>query len=126
VQFAYDTHFFFVGSERKMPFVTVVTSDIHDDASNLSRAGVFRVNMGVRRETYEGMFGKAPAFNEDGSPVETGHDFTTLDAVMPHPIYAAMHWVCVLNPEGAWEKVKGLIGEAYGVAAGREGKRVGG
>src|SRR3954466_12027770 len=93
--------FFFYGADRKMPFVTIVTDDQHDSASHLNRPGVFRVNIGVRKETYESMFGAPPKFPAGGGVVDTGHDFTALDQIMPHPIYAAMAWVCVLNPSEA-------------------------
>ena len=30
--------------------------------------------------------------------IHTGFDYSTPDLVMPHPFYAPMHWVCVVNP----------------------------
>ncbi len=42
------------------------------------------------------------------------YDFTQLDVIMPHPVYAWMAWACVLNPsEQTFEKLKPLIQEAY-------------
>jgi hypothetical protein len=32
------------------------------------------------------------------SVIDTGFDYTSQDLVMPHPFYAPMHWVCVVNP----------------------------
>jgi hypothetical protein len=91
-----------------------VTSDQYDSASNLNRPGVFRLNIGVRKETYQSMFGAAPAFPAGGGVVDTGHDFAALDQIMPHPIYAAMAWVCVLNPSTAtFESVRPLLAEAF-------------
>lgn len=76
--------------ERKFPFATIVTKDYgdFDAASNLNRPGVFRLNIGIDRETFRSKFG------EDFSQF----DFTALDQVMPHPVYAKQHWICVLNP----------------------------
>src|SRR3954470_14379016 len=84
--------------DHRFPFVTLVTTDEHDQASDLNRPGVFRLNIGVNKETYQAMFGPQPAFSKTGEVANTGHDFTALDQIMPHPIYAAMSWVCVLNP----------------------------
>jgi hypothetical protein len=30
--------------------------------------------------------------------IDTGFDYTSPDLVMPHPFYAPMHWVCIVNP----------------------------
>ena len=87
-------------------------------ASNLNRPSVFRLNIGVSSDTYRMMFGTQPAFPRDGGSVNTGHDFTLLDTIMPHPIYASMSWICVLNPSSeTFEKVKPLLAEAYALDA---------
>ena len=55
---AYGYTFFFYGRERKLPFATIASGDNeHDRVSNLDRAGVFRLNIGVRSETYRALFG---------------------------------------------------------------------
>jgi hypothetical protein len=42
----------------------------------------------------------------DGGIVATGHDFSRLDARLPHPVYTAMSWMCVLSPSAeTFEKV---------------------
>lgn len=106
--------YFFYDPERKFPFATLVTGNAHDQASDLDRPGVFRLNIGVGSDTYRSMFGEQPPFPRDGGIVNTGHDFTALDRIMPHPVYAAMSWVCVLNPgEATLETVKRLLAEAY-------------
>src|SRR5262245_33546547 len=81
--------FFFYDPERKFPFTTVVTSDEYDQFSNLNRSGVYRLNVGVSKQTFQALFGSPPA---------QGYDYTALDAIMPHPVYGKMYWVCVLNP----------------------------
>ena len=40
------------------------------------------------------------------------YDFTSSNQLMPHPIYAWMGWVCILNPtEQKFEELKPLIQE---------------
>lgn len=95
--------------ERKFPFATIVTKDYadFDAASNLNRPGVFRLNIGVDRETFQSKFG-----NDVSS-----FDFTALDLVMPHPVYAKQHWICVLNPsQKTLEDVHSLLAAAHAVA----------
>lgn len=94
--------FFFYGQDRMFPFATIVTSDEHDQASDLTRPGVFRLNVGASKPTFQALF-----------PDERAHDFTALDQIMPHPVYGKMYWVCVLNPVSTWERMKALIAEAY-------------
>ena len=53
----------------------------------------------------------------------TGHEFTALDQIMPHPIHAPQSWVCVLNPsEATFEAVRLLLAEAYDLAVRRHTK----
>lgn len=80
--------FFFYGPDRKLPFVTLATQDNeYDRASQWDRPSVFQLNIGVSKNTYRSLFGtKSPRLGPDGV-VNTGHDFTALDQVMPHPIY---------------------------------------
>ncbi|HUR68649.1 MAG TPA: DUF6194 family protein [Candidatus Thermoplasmatota archaeon] len=120
-----DTHYIFYDPEhdtphdKRHPIVTIVTSDAHDQASALHRPGVYRLNMGVGRQRYRALFGPEPSWGKDGGPVDTGHDFTLLDTLLPHPIYAPLSWICILSPsEASWDRVKGLIAEAHA-----EGKR---
>lgn len=96
---------------RRFPFATIVTKDYgdFDNASNLDRPGVFRLNVGVSKETFDRLFG------EGGE-----HDFTALDRLMPHPVYGRNHWVSVLNPgEATFASVKPLLAEAYEIAVKR-------
>jgi hypothetical protein len=115
------TTFFFYGPERMFPFVTLVTNDDHDQASNLNRPSVFRLNIGVSKQTFRSLFGSQPSqpspsgASGAGEIVDSGYDFTALDQLMPHPVYGRMYWVCVLNPsvETFQEVVRPLLAEAY-------------
>jgi hypothetical protein len=83
---------------------TIVTTDEHDQASNLSRPGVFRLNVGVGRATFERLVGSA-----------LEPDYAALDRVLPHPVYAKQLWLSILNPShSTFESVvKPLLAEAH-------------
>lgn len=121
-QTAYGYLFFHYGAERKLPFATIASSDSEYDAvSNLDRPGVYRLNIGLRPETYTRLIGARPAKTGTGGVVAAERDFTALDTVLPHPDYAPQSWVCILSPtvERFDEVVKPLLAEAYGMAVGR-------
>lgn len=83
--------FFSLDPEKHWPnFATIVTTDDFDAASNLSRPGVFRLNIGVDRATFERLV------ERDQEP-----DYTALDRVLSHPVYSRQHWVCILNPSAS-------------------------
>ncbi len=124
-----DSFFFYnpdtnVEPDHMFPFVTIVTSDINDQFSNLNRPFVFRLNIGVSKETFRSLFGDPSLLpSVKDSVAESGkhssnYDFTALDQLMPHPVYGRMLWVCVLNPgdETLETKVRPLLAEAYGMA----------
>jgi len=108
------TSFFFynpdsnVPPDHRFPFVTLVTSDLYDQFSNLNRPSIFRLNIGIGKQTFRSLFGEN----------SSSYDFTALDQVMPHPVYGRMYWVCVLNPgdETFETKVRPLLAEAYDLA----------
>jgi hypothetical protein len=116
---AYDYTFFFYGSERKLPFATLaIVDNAYDRVSNLDRPGVFRLNIGVRKETFQSLFGP-------GKVDLSAYDFTALDTVLPHPDYAPQSWLCVLNPsdDTFHHTVQPFLAEAYDVAVKRSGRR---
>jgi hypothetical protein len=116
--------FFSYDPQQKFPFATLMTNNVNDQASDLSRPGIFRLNIGVSRDTYQSLFGPQPAWGNDGGIVDTGHDFTLLDQFMPHPIYAPMSWICILNPSDAtFERVKTFLAEAYELDVKKYSKR---
>ena len=115
---AYGYTFFFYRSDHKLPFATLISSDQdYDRISNLDRPGVFRLNIGVSRETFQSLFGTAKV---DLS----SYDFTALDVIMPHPEYAQQSFICVLSPsEATFERVRALLAEAYDIAVRRFTRR---
>jgi hypothetical protein len=97
--------------KQQMPFATLVSKDYgdFDNTSNLNRPGVFRLNIGLSRDTFKSVAGQ-----------DKRHDYAALDVVMPHPVYASQSWVCVLNPSSqTFDSLKPLLAEAYSNAARR-------
>jgi len=95
-------------------FATVVTSDAFDDASNLSRPDAYRLNIGLSRDTFRRLVGDL-----------TDPDYTALDRLMPHPVYARQHYVSILNPSVRTfeEVVKSLLEEAHARTAAQYARR---
>jgi hypothetical protein len=85
--------------------------------SQLDRPGVFRLNIGVSKQTFQALLGT------DRVDI-SGYDFTVLDKIMPHPDYAPQSWVCVLNPSAeTFQTVRSLLAEAYDLAVRRNSRR---
>lgn len=97
--------FFFFDPEKMFPFATIMTNDDNDQASDLNRPGVYRLNIGISKESFRSRFDATQT-----------HDYTALDTIMPHPVYGKMYWVCVLNPsEQTFNAVQPLLAEAYDI-----------
>lgn len=108
--------FFFAGDDHRLPFVTIANSDQEfDNVSNLARNGVFRINIGVGKDTFESLIA-----GPDSGPV----DYSALNVFLPHPDYSRQHFVCILNPSGENAgKTKELIVEAHSIASARLRRR---
>jgi hypothetical protein len=123
-----DTFFFYnpvseLPPDHRFPFATLVTSDINDRASDLNRPSVFRLNIGVSKDTYRSLFGPQPSRPDADGIVDTGHDFTALDQLLPHPVYAPQSWICVLNPgDATFQAVQRFLAEAYDLAVRRRSR----
>ncbi|MCB8944820.1 MAG: hypothetical protein H6658_13815 [Ardenticatenaceae bacterium] len=104
--------FFFIGDDQMVPFVTIAhTDNEYETVSNLNREGVFRINIGVSRQTFNNLLGEAT-----DEPI----DYTVLNTILPHPDYAKQNFICILNPAGEnIAQTKQLIAEAHGLALAR-------
>jgi hypothetical protein len=114
---ALDATFFSVDAEKHWPnFATIVTTDVHDqgsgNSSDLSRPGVFRLNIGVGKDTFQRLVGD-----------QRDPDYTVLDQVIPHPVYAKQRWISILSPstETFESIIKPLLDEAYARVTRRRG-----
>lgn len=97
----------------------------NDKALKLGRDGVFRFNFGISKPSYEKALGDRPARPAAGKVVHTGHNFTQLNTLMPHPVYAWMTWVCVLNPDEAMiRQLAPLLDESYALVVKKYAKRI--
>jgi uncharacterized protein DUF6194 len=111
-----DTFFIYdpdrdLDDRHRFPFATIVTKDYgeFDNLSNLDRPGVYRLNIGVSRDTFRRLF-----------PSEAEYDYTALDTLIPHPVYGPQSWVSVLNPsDETFEMLKPYLQEAYEIAVKR-------
>jgi hypothetical protein len=107
--------FFSLDSDKHWPnFATVVWSDDFDQASNLTRPGFFRVNIGLGREGFQRLVGSI-----------SEPDHTAVNQFLPHPIYANQNWISIVNPSdrAVRESVLSLIGEAYDRLVARQQRR---
>lgn len=109
--------FFFFATDQVFPFVTLAESDNeYDNVSRLSRDGIYRVNIGVTKETYRKLFLEA----------KPQWDYSELNRFMPHPQYAAQNFICVLNPtDSTLTQTLQYIDEAYTLARTRFLKKKG-
>jgi DNA-binding transcriptional MerR regulator len=106
-------------ADRRLPFATIVHHDVtgFDSASNLSRPGVFRLNLAVGRERFAQLLGHAPS--EHGAHHHE-YDYAVLDRLLPHPAYAAQAWVSILNPGPTTAgRARALLAEAHARARDR-------
>ena len=100
--------------ERQMPFATIVSSDNYEQVSDLDRPGAYRLNIGLTKATYAAVFGAVPTKRDEQGVLETGFDYAERDRLMPHPVYASQHWVCVVSPgEATLDAVGPLLAEAH-------------
>jgi len=110
--------FFFYRDDHMHAFATIASNgNEYEQISKLDRPGVYRLNIGVSRETFRSLFGTKKINVSD-------YDFTALDTIMPHPDYSSQFFLCVLSPsETTFEKIKPLLTEAYEVAMKRYNRR---
>jgi hypothetical protein len=108
-------------------FATIKEHDGENDkASHLDREGIFRLSFGLPPAVYEQLFGPRPSRPDKSRIVPTGHDFSLLNELTPHPVYAWMGWVQVLSPtEQTMRDLTPLLTVAYQKAQFIFDKRVG-
>jgi Family of unknown function (DUF6194) len=106
-------------ADRRFPFATLVVKDYpgFDEASQLNRDGVFRVNINVGKRRFEELLGYPPSRHDER---RDDQDYAALDTVLPHPAYGQQAWVSVVNPgERTSELVRTSLAEARDHAAAR-------
>lgn len=89
----------------------------NDSASNINRGGLYRLNLGISKQSFTKLFGAIPQRPLAGQIVQTGHNFQEIDIITPHPVYGWMAWIAVINPsEETFNVLKPLIEESYRAA----------
>lgn len=123
---AWGDAFFFHAPDGRMPvnvqpYGTIVTKDYPEDtASDLDPPGRWRVNVHVSAATFRELTGEEP--RGPGRP----RDYAATDRVMPHPVYGALGWICVVNPgERTTDTVVRLLRAAHDAARARHARRHG-
>ena len=88
----------------------------NDNASKIS-PGHYRLNIGISKKAFIGLFGRIPSRPVAGGIVDSGHDFTKDNVITPHPVYGWMNWIAVKNPaHETFDSLKPLLTEAYQMA----------
>jgi hypothetical protein len=72
---------------------------------------VYRVNVGVDRQTFQRLVGSL-----------TDPDYGAFDRFVPHPVYAKQRWIAILNPSHSTlrETLMPLIGAGHDRLAARK------
>ncbi|WP_166971919.1 DUF6194 family protein [Brevibacterium atlanticum] len=79
---------------NRQPYATIVTKDYPGDAeSRLDAADRWRLNIHVGAQAFAELLGSPPE-EIDESEV----DYSVTDTFLPHPLYGASGWVCIVNP----------------------------
>jgi hypothetical protein len=116
---AYRERSFFYNPDNSLPkgiyFATIKESDgPNDKSSNLGRDGVYRLSVGIGKKNYQNLFGIIPTRPMKGGIIDYDFDFSILNVLMPHPIYAWISWVAINNPTSEnLETVKYLLDISY-------------
>lgn len=85
--------------KRGVYVLTVKEKDGDNDrASHLDHEDAWRINIGVRKQTFRTLFGELPKRPCKGGIVDMPYEFTTKDVIIPHPVYAWMGWILRFNP----------------------------
>ncbi|MET8231844.1 DUF6194 family protein [Micromonospora sp. NPDC005298] len=122
---AWGDRFFYVGADRRQPFATIVEHDVpgFDEAGQLDRPGVFRLNLDLGRVEFERAFGFAPKEFEE-HPDDFDH--ARLDTLTPHPGYALHGFAGIVMPGPQMlPEIDRLLAIAYGRAVDRHERATG-
>lgn len=91
---SWGDHFFYFAPDgrvptNRQPYATIVTKDYPDDRASRLGGGRWRLNIHVGAGAVAELVGAEPA---------GGYYAAADDVFVPHPLYGAYGWVCVVNP----------------------------
>jgi hypothetical protein len=98
-EISWGDHFFYYAPDgevpnNRQPYATIVTKDYPDDVdSRLNGPDRWRLNIHVGPRLFAELLGYPPEAI-GGKTI----DYSQTDAFLPHPLYGAYGWVCVVNP----------------------------
>lgn len=82
---------------NRQPYATIVTKDYpFDTKSRLADDDRWRLNIHAGTAVFTDLLGCSPEQVES-----SGVDYSTTDTFLPHPLYGAYGWVCIVNPGSA-------------------------
>lgn len=100
-ELSWGDHFFYYAPDgevptNRQPYATIVTKNYPDDVeSMLDLPDRWRVNIHVGAERSGALLDEEPGHAGSGAV-----DYAATDTLLPHPLYGAYGWVCVVNPGG--------------------------
>ena len=125
-ELSWGDHFFYFAPDgevptNRQPYATIVTKDYPDDtASRLDAPGRWRLNLHVGAKAAAELVG--PVGAGPGADVDYGAE----DVFLPHPLYGALGWVCIVNPgERTIDRALAAVRDAHRDDRRRVGRRAG-
>lgn len=98
-EISWGDHFFYFAPDgrvpnNRQPYATIVTKNYPNDVEScLDAPDRWRLNIHVGTKAAAELVGRAP---EDINDPEV--DYSAEDVFLPHPLYRAYGWVCIVNP----------------------------
>lgn len=99
---SWGDHFFYYAPDgqvptNRQPYATIITKNyLNDEKSRLNEDGRWRLNIHVGTDLFADILGYLPEKID-----ETMVDYSATDTFLPHPLYGAYGWVCIVNPADA-------------------------
>lgn len=123
-EISWGDHFFYYAPDGQVPqngqpYATIVTKNYPDDSScDLDRPDRWRLNIHVGRSAFTELVGADPRASS------AAINFTTVDTVLPHPMYRGQGWISIINPDTRTHALAvGLLREAHDAAQRRATRR---
>lgn len=114
-EISWGDHFFYYAPDgrvptNRQPYATIVTKDYPDDVqSRLASPDRWRLNIHVGAQAAAELVVHAPGGSGGAVP-----DFGVEDVFLPHPLYGAYGWVCIVNPgDNTLDRALEALAEAH-------------
>ncbi|MBX3104202.1 MAG: hypothetical protein KF867_04425 [Cryobacterium sp.] len=96
---SWGDHFFYYAPDgqvptNRQPYATIITKNyLNDEKSRLNEDGRWRLNIHVGSDLFADILGYPPEEID-----EAAVDYSAADTFLPHPLYGAYGWLCIINP----------------------------